>query len=296
MLAAFPVSRTASGIGRPDRPPFKPHRADRWGRMDPSREVLILARIPRTIDGARAPYVTPQPVHLLASLAGVAVLTLAWVAVFASASRTDRYAVASAPPETAVEPAAERAVAAPAIPMAEPEAARKALARFLIGVKGRGRVRGAGTHGGVRPGPRGPPPSDHVAGGQAAGRVPRRPVERPRVPWVAASEHAAEALVALRRVETAQALVAACHGPDPRAPYTRDTRGGGVYFTRGVVRVNHRQNCLMCHPASFSDADPLRRAVPPCVIQGSATASASRGAGSRLSCARTSPISDKTTP
>jgi hypothetical protein len=78
-------------------------------------------------------------------------------------------------------------------------------------------------------------------------------------PWPVMAEHAAEALAALPRVEAVPALRAALERADPGAPYSRGT---GRYV-RELVRVNHQQNCLMCHAASFNDADPLRAPVPP---------------------------------
>jgi hypothetical protein len=73
------------------------------------------------------------------------------------------------------------------------------------------------------------------------------------------AEHAAEALVALRRVDAVPALRAVLARPDPGAAYPK----GAGKFVRELVRVGHRQNCLMCHPASFDAADRLRAEVPP---------------------------------
>ncbi len=79
-------------------------------------------------------------------------------------------------------------------------------------------------------------------------------------PWPAAAEHAAEALVALRRVEATPALIAAYEAPDPQAPYTKGA--GPTRFVKELVAVSHRANCLMCHPASLTEADQPRAVVP----------------------------------
>jgi hypothetical protein len=81
-----------------------------------------------------------------------------------------------------------------------------------------------------------------------------------RSPWPLAAEHAAEALVVLKRTESIPTLLALVKAPDPRDPYSKDN--GPVRYVRDMVRIKHKLNCLMCHPASFDDKDPLRREVP----------------------------------
>ena len=80
-------------------------------------------------------------------------------------------------------------------------------------------------------------------------------------PWPAVAEHAAEALAALKRVESVPALVAMLDAPDARAPYAKGA--GPDRFVKEVVRVHHQFNCLVCHPPSFNETDPARALVPP---------------------------------
>ena len=68
-------------------------------------------------------------------------------------------------------------------------------------------------------------------------------------PWPAVAEHAAEALAALKRVESVPALVAMLDAPDARAPYAKGA--GPERFVKEVVRVHHEFNCLVCHPPSL---------------------------------------------
>jgi hypothetical protein len=75
------------------------------------------------------------------------------------------------------------------------------------------------------------------------------------------AEHAAEALLALRQTETVPALLRLLDGPDPRAPYRKRNAQGR--YVREVVRIDHKLNCLLCHPPSFRATDPARRPVPP---------------------------------
>jgi hypothetical protein len=80
-------------------------------------------------------------------------------------------------------------------------------------------------------------------------------------PWPVIAEHAAEAIAALKRTEAVPALLALLDGHDPQAPYFR--AGNSVRVVKELVRVNHKINCLLCHPPSFNVADPARAAVPP---------------------------------
>jgi hypothetical protein len=82
-----------------------------------------------------------------------------------------------------------------------------------------------------------------------------------RSPWVVPAEHAAEALAALRRTETVPALLRLLGSSDPQAPY--DKGNNSVRYVKELVRIDHKFNCLMCHPPSFRSSDPARRAVPP---------------------------------
>src|SRR5262249_18307229 len=83
--------------------------------------------------------------------------------------------------------------------------------------------------------------------------------------WPVVAEHAAEALAALRRTETVPALLTLLDAPDPQATYSRGN--APTVYVKELVRVNHKINCLMCHPASFNTADPLRTPRPPLRVQ-----------------------------
>ena len=93
-----------------------------------------------------------------------------------------------------------------------------------------------------------------------AGEARRTLVDALRYPWPAAADHAADALVALGDRDAAPLLVALLDKPDPAAPYATKT-GASVHE---LVRVNHVQNCLLCHvPAvgrdPVTDVDPFAR-------------------------------------
>jgi hypothetical protein len=84
-----------------------------------------------------------------------------------------------------------------------------------------------------------------------------------RYPWPRATEHAAEALVALGSTDAVPALAVAYTMPDPDSPFEVKLPGkeGGRY-RRELVRVNHLRNCMLCHPPSLADTDLIRGAVP----------------------------------
>jgi len=78
-----------------------------------------------------------------------------------------------------------------------------------------------------------------------------------RYPWAPAADHAAEALVALRDADAAPLLVKLLKEPDPSAPVLK--RDGP--WKREVVRINHTDNCLACHPPAWLGDDPVQRVV-----------------------------------
>jgi HEAT repeat protein len=93
-----------------------------------------------------------------------------------------------------------------------------------------------------------------------AGQARRTLVDAMRYPWPAAADHAADALAALGDRDAAPLLVALLDKPDPAAPVPSKT-GSSVHE---LVRVNHIQNCLLCHvPAvgrdPVTDVDPFTR-------------------------------------
>jgi HEAT repeat protein len=79
-----------------------------------------------------------------------------------------------------------------------------------------------------------------------------------RYPWAAAADHAAEALAALQDREAVPLLVRLLKEPDPAAPVAKKDH----VSKREVVRINHADNCLACHPPAWLGNDPVQRAVP----------------------------------
>jgi hypothetical protein len=156
---------------------------------------------------------------------------------------------------------AERVPALMQVLMVGPEASRVILARHLAGVQGQ---RGAAAL--VQIALFDP---SAVVRQAAITSLERRPASDSRdrllrgfqSPWPVVAEHAAEALVALRQTESASALLSVLNRPDPQAPYTKSN--GPTRYVRELVRINHKINCLMCHPPSFKTGDALRGAVPP---------------------------------
>jgi HEAT repeat protein len=91
-----------------------------------------------------------------------------------------------------------------------------------------------------------------------AGEARRTLVAALRYPWAPAADHAASALVALGDRDAAPLMVDLLDQPDPAAPYPMKT-GASVHE---LVRVNHVQNCLLCHVPSVgrdpvTDVDPF---------------------------------------
>jgi HEAT repeat protein len=93
-----------------------------------------------------------------------------------------------------------------------------------------------------------------------ASEARRTLVDAMRYPWPPAADHAATALAVLNDRDAAPLLVALLDKPDPAASYA--TKAGAA--VREIVRVNHVQNCLLCHvPAvgrdAVTDVDPFAR-------------------------------------
>jgi HEAT repeat protein len=85
-------------------------------------------------------------------------------------------------------------------------------------------------------------------------------------PWSAAAEHAAEALVALRDSEAVPQLVNLLDKPDPGLP---SPPANNRIVIREVVRINHQNNCLICHPPALTKQDPVLGLVPGVTFHGS---------------------------
>ena len=72
-------------------------------------------------------------------------------------------------------------------------------------------------------------------------------------PYVA--EHAADALVALKRVAPLPMVVDLLDEPDLPAQFERNVAGTKTLAIREVVKVNHLRNCILCHaPVSLAEA------------------------------------------
>ncbi|MCA9070167.1 MAG: HEAT repeat domain-containing protein [Planctomycetaceae bacterium] len=84
-------------------------------------------------------------------------------------------------------------------------------------------------------------------------------LEALRYPWSPAAWHAAETLVAVQDKKAVPALIELLDTPEPTMPF-RDKNGKLV--VRELVRINHAQNCLLCHAPSRSEKDPVRGFVP----------------------------------
>jgi HEAT repeat protein len=90
------------------------------------------------------------------------------------------------------------------------------------------------------------------------GEFRRTLVDALRYPWPPVADHAADVLAALGDRDAAPLLVALLEKPDPVVPYATKT-GMAIHE---LVRVNHLQNCLLCHvPAvgrdPVTDVDPF---------------------------------------
>lgn len=83
-----------------------------------------------------------------------------------------------------------------------------------------------------------------------------------RWPWPPVADHAAEAIVALKRKDLAPALAALLKEPDPTLPQTAQVKTKRIYFVRELVRMNHMGNCMVCHAPSVAKGDLVRGHAP----------------------------------
>jgi HEAT repeat protein len=84
-----------------------------------------------------------------------------------------------------------------------------------------------------------------------------------RYPWSPAADHAAETLAALKDRDAAPLLVRMLKEPDPTAPVARKDRLKNDHLWKWeVVRVKHKENCMLCHPPSNSGTEPAQGMVP----------------------------------
>jgi hypothetical protein len=82
-----------------------------------------------------------------------------------------------------------------------------------------------------------------------------------RYPWAPVADHAAEAIVDLNDQQAMPFLTKLLEEPDPRNPILLP-KTGKPPVVRELVRLNHLRNCLLCHPPSLSERDPVTGPVP----------------------------------
>jgi HEAT repeat protein len=75
-----------------------------------------------------------------------------------------------------------------------------------------------------------------------------------RYPWTAAADHAAEALVSLKDTRAVPEMVALLKLPHPSLPGIVNKN---YSIFRDVVRTNHLNNCLLCHPPGANGTEPV---------------------------------------
>jgi hypothetical protein len=83
-----------------------------------------------------------------------------------------------------------------------------------------------------------------------------------RYPWLPIALHAAETLAFVKDTEAVPQLEKLLHDPDPTLPFTAPQGKTDRPMIREVVRINHLNNCMLCHPGSFDRTDLVRGAVP----------------------------------
>lgn len=83
-----------------------------------------------------------------------------------------------------------------------------------------------------------------------------------RWPWRPVTEHSAEAIATLQLQEMVKQLTAMLQEPDPALPFEKVENGERVLYVKELVKMNHAQNCLLCHPQSLQSGDLVRGAVP----------------------------------
>ncbi len=68
-------------------------------------------------------------------------------------------------------------------------------------------------------------------------------------PWPTVAGRAAEAIVQLGRADLVPTLVDRLGDADPRLPVAMKLGGKQVFEVQQLVKLNHHQNCLLCHPS-----------------------------------------------
>jgi hypothetical protein len=76
-----------------------------------------------------------------------------------------------------------------------------------------------------------------------------------RYPWAPAARHAAETIAKLELKEAIPGLIEFLNEPDPAAPVVIERAGRKTMAVRELVRINHHQNCQLCHAPSANSQD-----------------------------------------
>src|SRR5262249_40314320 len=78
-----------------------------------------------------------------------------------------------------------------------------------------------------------------------------------RYPWPAVAKNAADAITKPERTDLVPELITVLESTDPRLPTTAEKNGKKVSVVRELVKLNHHNNCLMCHaPAASGTPNP----------------------------------------
>jgi len=80
-----------------------------------------------------------------------------------------------------------------------------------------------------------------------------------RYPWAPVADHAAEAIAALQFADYLPELVGLLKEPDPRLVLKGEKK---TPHLRGVARINHMSNCMICHAPSYSKTELVRGRIP----------------------------------
>jgi hypothetical protein len=80
-----------------------------------------------------------------------------------------------------------------------------------------------------------------------------------RYPWPPIADHAAEAIVAMRKVDSFPELAGMLDLPDPCAPVQNADK---KLVAAELVRINHLGNCVLCHAPVTGKDDLIRGLVP----------------------------------
>jgi hypothetical protein len=101
-----------------------------------------------------------------------------------------------------------------------------------------------------------------------------------RYPWAVPVQHAAEALVKLQDAGAVPVLVSLLKLPDPAGPLTIHKNR---HILQDVVRLNHLNNCMMCHPPAARANEPVLGVDPVVPLPVRLQTSAMRAASQRVS-------------